>query len=191
MPKIVPDEQIYSAALQTVIEKGYAGATTKQIAAAADISEVTLFRKYGNKAELIRQAINNMVKQMDFQGATRYTGDVSADLLRVVELYQGSAEVSGRFFYTILLEIPRNPDLANIINTPFGLFESIGDLVARYQAEDILKKEYPLQAVAGLLGPLMATNIIRNATSEVPMPAPDLKSHVAAFLNGRFAHTPT
>ena len=52
MPKVVEDEKIYSAAMQTVIERGYSGATTKQIAGAADISEVTLFRKYGSKAEI-------------------------------------------------------------------------------------------------------------------------------------------
>ena len=185
MPKTVPDEQIFMAALQTVIEKGYTGATTRQIAAAADISEVTLFRKYGNKAELVKGAINHMARQMDFRSATRYTGDVEVDLLRVVEMYQGSAKTSGRFFYTIMLEIPRNQELAEIINTPFGLIHGVGDLIARYQREHILKQEPMLHAVAGLLGPLIALNIIHNATDRIPIPPMDLKRHVGQFLSGR------
>ena len=39
MPKIIDDEKVYRAAMQAVIERGYAGATTKQIAEAAGISE--------------------------------------------------------------------------------------------------------------------------------------------------------
>ena len=67
MPKIIEDEQVYLVALQTITERGYAGATTKQIAEAANMSEVTLFRKYGSKAELIRQAITAMAEQLDFE----------------------------------------------------------------------------------------------------------------------------
>ena len=184
MPKIVADEQIYNAALQSVIERGYAGATTKQIAKAADISEITLFRKYGNKAELIRQAITAMAEQIDFESATQYTGDLEADLLRVVEIYQGSAEKNGQFIYAILLEIPRYPELAEVIGTPMEMFNNIGQLLARYQEEGVLKQEHPMHALVGLLGPLIATNLIRNATKDMPFPPPDLVNHVAFFLNG-------
>ena len=36
MPKIIEDEKIYQAVMQVVGERGYAGATTKQMADAAD-----------------------------------------------------------------------------------------------------------------------------------------------------------
>ena len=186
MPKIVEDEKVYNAAIQTIIERGYSGATTKQMAEAADISEVTLFRKYGNKAVLIKQAIASIAKQIDFEAAARYTGDVAVDLLRVVEMYQGSAEKNGQFFYTILLEIPRHPELVDVIDTPLNMINCIGLLLARYQAEGVLKQEHPLHAVAGLLGPLMATNMIRGVKMDVPLPKSDLPGHVAHFLNGRY-----
>lgn len=185
MPKIIEDEQIYEAALQAVIERGYSGATTKQIAEAANISEVTLFRKYGNKAELIRQAITAMTVQLDFASAAQYTGDVTADLLRVVELYQGSAKKNGQFIYTIMSEIGRNPDLAEVIGAPMNMMRNIGQLLARYQEEGILKVEPPMHALAGLLGPLIAMNMLRNAMDGGLMPPPDLVNHVTFFLNGR------
>ena len=185
MPKIIEDEQVYLAALQTIMERGYAGATTKQIAEAANMSEVTLFRKYGSKAELIKQAITDMAEQMDFESATRYTGDVGDDLRRVVAMYQGAAEQKGQFIYTIILEIQRYPELAEAVGKPVQMFNRIGDLIGRYQKEGVLKTEHPMQALAGLLGPLIAANMIRNAVKDMPFPPTDLENHVACFLNGR------
>lgn len=185
MPKIVNDETVYRAAMQAVIDRGYAGATTKQIAEAAGISEVTLFRKYGNKAELVRQAIVNRAAQIDFDSATVYTGDVEADLLRVVETYQGTAERDGRFFYTIMSEIGRTSDLNDVLDTPVGMMGQVAMLLALYQHEGILNPEPPLQAVAGLLGPLMVTNMIRANVQNVDLPPMDLSQHVSHFLNGR------
>ena len=185
MPKIVLDETIYRAAIQIVMERGYSGATTKQIADAAGISEVTLFRKYGNKAQLIKQAIASVTEQIDLRTATTYTGDVAADLLRVAQTYQASAAEFGQFIYTVLLEIPRHPDLADLLDGPLALIGRVGQLLARYQVEGVLVKEHPLQAVAALWGPLMVTNIIRSAAPEIAPPPIDLVAHVVQFLDGR------
>ena len=185
MPKIIEDEKIYRTAMQMVAERGYAGATTKQIAEAADISEVTLFRKYGNKAQLVKRAIAAMVEQMDFASATCYTGNVSVDLLRVVQTYQDSAEKRGQFIYAMLSEIPRYPELADLLDAPLSMVNSVGQLLARYQAEGVLKQEHPLHAAAGLMGPLFVTNMIRGAKANVPLPRLDLPNHVAHFLSGR------
>lgn len=49
--------QILDAALSVFIDKGYSGATTAEIAKAADISEVTLFRYFTSKQEIFLQGI--------------------------------------------------------------------------------------------------------------------------------------
>ncbi len=54
MPKVIADMQIFQAVMEIIAARGYAGATTRQIAEAAGVSEVTLFRKYGSKAELVK-----------------------------------------------------------------------------------------------------------------------------------------
>ncbi len=185
MPKIIDDEKVYRAAMKTVIERGYAGATTKQIAEAASISEVTLFRKYGNKGELIKQAIAAQAKDIDFENAAFYTGDVTVDLLRVVTLYQETAGTAGQFLYTILSEIPRHPELKELFELPLGMMGSIGKMMARYQADGVLAQEHPLHAVSALLGPLIITNMLRTNRVNIPMPTIDLNDHVMLFLNGR------
>jgi AcrR family transcriptional regulator len=185
MPKIVQDKNVYHVAMQAVIERGYIGATTKQIAAAADISEVTLFRKYGSKAELIKKAIASIGQQFDFLSPIHYTGDVAADLLRVVQAYQETSAANGQFYFSVLLEIPRQPELAEAIDTPLAMIERLGELLTRYQTEGILAQENPVHAVAALLGPLIITNLMHNAAPDFPLPAIDLSQHVAHFLDGR------
>ncbi len=53
-------ERILVAAAHIFADAGYRGATTRRIAQEADVNEVTLFRHFGSKEELIREAIAHM-----------------------------------------------------------------------------------------------------------------------------------
>ena len=186
MPKILEDENIYRAVMQVVAERGYAGATTKQMADAAEISEVTLFRKYGNKAELIKQAITFIIEETDFSSAAHYTGDVHADLLRVVEAYQDTAIKNGLFIFSLFADLAHHPELLDLMKEPFSIFQSIGALIARYQSEGVLKTEHPLHAVAKLLAPLVYISTVRRSNLDEMLPDLDFSSHVTTFLEGHF-----
>ena len=185
MPKIVADEQIFQAVIQVVSERGYAGATTRQMADAAGVSEVTLFRKYENKAQLVKQAILFIIANSDFGSPAQYTGDVHVDLLKIVQAYQDTAAQHGIFIFTLFSEFSRYPELAEVMDAPLTIFQNIGELIARYQAEGILIQEQPLYTVATLLAPVMYVSTIRNAQLDPRMPELDLSEHVTAFLKGR------
>ncbi len=185
MPKVIENEGVYQAVMQVVLERGYAGATTKQMAEAASVSEVTLFRKYENKPELVRQAIAWLTGKIDFSTVAGYTGDVEADLMRMVLAYQNTAVQYGPFFAMILSEVPRNSELADIVAEPIRIFSSMADLLACYQEEGVLKSEHPLHALAALLGPVMYSSLLRGALSESFVPPLDLTKHVDSYLEGR------
>lgn len=187
MPKIIRDEDVFQAVLQVISERGYSGAATKQLAEAAGVSEVTLFRKYGSKAELVRQAIAHILEQTDFAAAARYTGDVQADLQRIVQAYQEAAVKHGVFILALFAELSRHPELLASMSEPLAIFQSFGALIARYQNEGMLKAEHPLHAVASLLGPLMYITIIRREKLDSSVPPLDLSLHVTRFLDGRLA----
>ena len=78
MPKILEDEKIFQAVIKVVSERGYIGATTRQMADAANVSEVTLFRKFGSKQHLVKQAISSIISQTDLATAAQYTRDINA-----------------------------------------------------------------------------------------------------------------
>ena len=52
-------ERILQAAYNCFSQKGYFGTTTREIAQAAGVSEVTLFRLFGSKKELFREVLLN------------------------------------------------------------------------------------------------------------------------------------
>ena len=184
MPKIVENSQIYLAVIQVISERGYSGATTKQMADAADISEMTLFRKYGNKADLVKQAITFIIENTDFSSSVHYTGDVYADLLRIVQAYQETAVKNGLFIFALISDLARHPELISSMNEPFSIFQSIGALISRYQREGVLKAEPPLHSVAKLLAPLVYVTTIQNTSMDDSLPDLDLSEHVRSFLRG-------
>jgi AcrR family transcriptional regulator len=185
MPKIVKDEEIYQAVIQVVSECGYSGATTKQMAKAANVSEVTLFRKYGSKQQMVKQAILYILVQTDFASAARYTGDMAGDLMRVVQAYQNAAVMNGLFIVSLFSEISRYPYLIDSFDEPLSIFRSIGQLIARYQEEGKLRKENPLHAVAALLSPLMYTAMLQRGMPNESLQPLDLTRHVSFYLEGR------
>ena len=184
MPKIIENSKIFHAIIQVVSERGYSGATTKQMADAADISEMTLFRKYGNKAELVKQAIAYIIEETDFSSSAHYSGDVHADLLRVVHAYRDTAVKNGLFIFSLFADLARHPELINSMREPFNIFQSIGALIARYQTEGVLKIEPPLHSVAKLLAPLVYISTVRNSKLDDTLPDLDLSEHVTSFLKG-------
>lgn len=186
MPKIIADLQIFQAVMEIIAERGYAGSTTRQIAEVAGVSEVTLFRKYGTKAELVRRSIQALIEQTEFESSTQYTGDIRADLLRVLRAYQEAVIRYERFFFVLFAEMNRTPELAGSFTRPFGLFQAIGALLARYQAEGVLKSENPLHSAASLLGPLIYFSMIARSAGDPAMSAMDLHIHIQHFLEGRF-----
>lgn len=190
MPKIVADEQIFQAVIQVVSERGYAGATTKQMAETAGVSEVTLFRKYDSKLELIRQAVSHLIMQSNFPAQVQYTGSLEADLLRVVQTYQQTAVQHGQFIFMILVEMPRYPELASLLDTPLSIYADIGQLMRRYQAAGQLKAENPMHALVALLGPLIFASMLQKTLGEAVLPPLNLELHVSHFLEGRRSYGP-
>jgi AcrR family transcriptional regulator len=58
-----PRQRIVQAAARVFAETGYRGATTRRIAHAANVNEVTLFRHFRSKEELLREAIAQAVRE--------------------------------------------------------------------------------------------------------------------------------
>ncbi|HZV09457.1 MAG TPA: helix-turn-helix domain-containing protein, partial [Novosphingobium sp.] len=57
-------QRIHDAARQLFAEKGFAAATTKEIARLADVSETLLFRYYGDKAGLFGEVVTQPFQQL-------------------------------------------------------------------------------------------------------------------------------
>lgn len=185
MPKIIADHAVYRATLTTLVERGYAGATTKLIAEAAGVNEGTLFRKYGSKPQLINAAIAECAFQLDPE-SIRYTGDVTADLTRAAEGYAQSIRNSSGLFPVIMSEMARYPELRPTVAAPHKVIREMAALITRYlDGGELVTDEDPLQAVACFLGPLIIIGMLQHASAEIAPAALDLARHVERFVRGR------
>jgi AcrR family transcriptional regulator len=73
-------ERIMRAAARVFGELGYRGATTRRIAQEAGVNEVTLFRHFGSKDELIREALEYRARPGRKQVLPDEPGDPVAEL---------------------------------------------------------------------------------------------------------------
>jgi AcrR family transcriptional regulator len=178
------DEAVFDAALSVLADRGYAGATTRSIAKAAGINEVTLFRRYGDKRRLILAAIHAEMQRLAI-GLTA-TGDLEADLLRVVEYYARIYQHRKGLVATLVLEGARDSDVAALISEPLAAISRLGELIDHYQRRGDLTEEPTEYAVQALLAPLLMTSVMQRITgSEDPLPDP--RSVVRRFLSGHLS----
>ena len=184
MPKVIDETKIFSAALEILIAHGYEGATTQKIAEVAGVNEVTLFRKYGNKAGLFEKVIEHQLADTPLNKLA-YTGDLKTDLLSIVEAYVETNETHGNIIPLLLIEMPRYPDLQGSFNTPWRNIQTILKTIQRYQEQGLLKNESPLASLSALIGPILVSQMLRHAKLNLPVPDIDAQAHVDAFLQGR------
>ena len=188
MPKLVDESRIFKVAVDQLMARGYDGATTREIAEAAGVNEVTLFRRYGSKAALLEQAIASRLADTPLSQPV-YTGDLEADLLSIVRAYLLTNEAHGDIIPIILIEASRHPDLRSSVGVPLGNLQGVVGIIGQYQAQGRLEREPPLVAISSLLGPLLISQMLKRASLELEAPPIDPVAHVLAFLRGRERHS--
>jgi len=86
-------ERLLEATLELISEKGYMGATTREIAAHAGVSELTLFRKFGKKEHLFGEMLKTFTFLPHLRGL-----DAEIDDMPVQE---GLTTIGKRFLRTL------------------------------------------------------------------------------------------
>ncbi|TLG77504.1 TetR/AcrR family transcriptional regulator [Culicoidibacter larvae] len=81
-------EKIVAATMQLLAQKGYKSTTTKEIASVAGVNEVTLFRNFGTKKNIVIHAIKYVPKMRRLEElATLFTGQLVQDLQTFMATY--------------------------------------------------------------------------------------------------------
>jgi AcrR family transcriptional regulator len=80
VPAMETRERILDAALRVYVQNGTRGATTRRIAESAGLTEVTLFRHFPTKAELLREAMDRAAAEVRVTPLPTAPSDPSAEL---------------------------------------------------------------------------------------------------------------
>lgn len=132
--RLTPDarrEQIIQAALAVFIEKGFSGTTTAELAKAASISEVTLFRHFSSKQEIFHAGVEPILFESLANDMPVIEGKISLDELSNVLFKRIKFLADHRGIIKLILnEHLLNQSDVNIIQKMAMTF---GKLVSAYQ----------------------------------------------------------
>jgi AcrR family transcriptional regulator len=112
-------QRILTAAAQVFTNEGYAGATTRAIAAEAGVNEVTLFRNFGNKKALLLAVIERFSALPGLGAlAGQLTGDYREDLARIAAVFMEMLGRNRRHILMTIAEAQRDPEIREIVALP-------------------------------------------------------------------------
>lgn len=120
-------------------EKGYKGATTKEIAERAGVNEVTLFRHFGNKKGIVEAAIEKygFVDSFENLFEENVIWEIEKDLKMLVREFQALLEQKKSVILLSLKEAGKFPELDALIkHIPQKYIK-----VLEYYFETMIKKE--------------------------------------------------
>lgn len=176
--------KILDAALEILAKSGIGGTTTRAIAEAADVNEVTLFRRFGTKMDLLRIAISHRL-DATMRTSAEYTGDLDRDLIRLAREYRNALATFGPLARVIFSEVAHTPDLRSSVETAQRFYRAIAELFQRYHEQGNLEAEPVWWTVTSFLGPLAMPFVINEiAPEEAEFPF-DARLYVQRFLDGR------
>jgi AcrR family transcriptional regulator len=186
-------DQLLEAALQVYSESGYHGATTRRIAAAAGVNEITLFRHFGSKDALLREALG----RCQAEGFVPLPEDPHDPLQELTDwsrshlqhLHQRAALIR-----TCLGEFAERPDLVSPeISCPVQSARTLAAYLERLKERGLAAESTePRAAATMLLGTLFADAIGRDLVPDMySVPTEEAPAqYVALFLRGIGVETP-
>jgi len=149
MKKSHIEEQLLEATFQLISEKGYLGATTREIAQKSGVTELTLFRHFGSKEKLFEAVL----KKYSFLPKLR-------ELLPVIESlpYDRAMRVLGVRFFEALKE---RKSLVKIMLSEINIYpDKIRSVYAEFTDELI-------QTLAGYIKSLQKRGILRQISAHI------------------------
>ena len=186
-------QRIISAAAEVGSKVGYSKATTKTIAKAAGVNEVTLFRHFGSKENLFSAAIEQyggpaLVPIIQSQ----FTGDYRADLTMVGKFFLDIMVARREMLRLMLCESANIPEVRTVLaRNPRELRQMLAQYLRSQMENGIIKEQHPEALAQAFLGMFFAYAISLNILDEAISPQISNSDLVAQFVDVFIAGTLT
>jgi len=157
-------EKILQAATQLYSETGFRGATTRQIAQLAGVNEVTLFRHFGSKTALLREAIRCACDPRQSPTLPEFPRDARAELLEWARMTWEGLWHRRAVIRTAMGEIEERPELFPKENSPTACAgRELAGYVERLRAAGLARAPFDTGAATTMLmGCLFADAVSRD-----------------------------
>ena len=186
-------ERLLQAAADIMAERGYARATTRAIAEAAQVNEVTLFRHFGSKRNLLSEVIQSRSALPDLKAIfqDRLSGDYRQDLVTLGTAFYQAITQRKEALRLILCEAQEMPDLQGVlVQIPDQLREILTAYFKAAIAKGHAREMDPEVMAQGFLGMFFSYGIAReilNSSVAEHIPAEELIAQfVDIFVDGTY-----
>jgi AcrR family transcriptional regulator len=182
-------DQLIEAAARLYAEAGYRGATTRRIAGEAGVNEITLFRHFGSKDALIREAVSraesSLAPSVQLPESPR---DPFRELRDWARAHLADLRDRRSLIRTCMGEIEEHPGIFSAENSPPAVAAKALSRYLRRLRENGLAKA-PFDEVAAstmLMGVLFADAMGRDLMPDMYRNDPEhaLDQYVKLFLRG-------
>jgi AcrR family transcriptional regulator len=179
---------ILEAAARLFGHHGYRGATTRRIAREAGVSEVTLFRQFGTKDALLREALGPSTRRLQVAPLPETPGNVERELVDWCATYLRQLRAARKVIRKSMGESDDRPGVAKrAVALPTAASRMLREYLQRASRQRALAPEFDVTAAATVLtGILFADAIGRDLMpGEFPEPASDVHKLYVRFVLGR------
>lgn len=156
-------KRLLQATLQVFAETGYRGATTRRIAQQAGVNEVTLFRQFGSKEQLIQEALQCAGRVSEGAALPNTPMDPRQELTEFCLAHARHFSEGRALIRKVLGEIEEHPDMVPFVTrSPVECRGSLIDYLARLRQQGFARADFdPCTAAAMLMGAIFADAMVR------------------------------
>jgi AcrR family transcriptional regulator len=183
-------QRILDAASRVFGRDGVSGATTREIARVAKVNEVTLFRYFKNKNELLRQVVlqsSKRYEQVFAEASLKTPADLRRTVRTYAETYAQKLRDNEDLVRTFMGEMNRHLKLCRrlFVESAKPVRQKfIAYLLAAQKARLVRKDLDPTTAADALTGMLMAGALRRPLTESIYSSRRYVETCVELFLKG-------
>jgi AcrR family transcriptional regulator len=155
-------QRMITAAMQLFGKVGYSQASTRAIAEAAGVNEVTLFRHFGNKKNLLMACIETFnASSFAAKFEAELTGDYSEDILRMAHLQIQDTAANFEILRLLLCDARNVPELREaMLAGGRGNLDRISGYFQRQIDAGVVRSDIPADVLASAFDGLFSTNVI-------------------------------
>jgi len=178
--------RILKAAAEIIAEKGYTRTTTRAIAKAAGVNEVTIFRHFGSKRNLFSEMINQHSALPDLTDIieSQLTGDYRQDLLQLGSVFFMTITARKEALRLMLCEAKELPEVREVaVKIPDQLRLVLTGYFQKKIETGYLRKLNPEVMAQGFLGMFFSYGIARDMLGASIAPEVSQEALIAQFVD--------
>ena len=169
--------EILAAAAEVFAQHGFRGSTTRRIAEAAGVNEITIFRQFGSKEALISEAMKHMTDSAGLASLPEIPSDPERELTEWSQSFIKHLRLRSSIIRKTMSEIEERPEMSECASSvPIEASNELCKyLVALKRQGRTSGKFDPITAAAMLMGAIFSDAMGRGMMPDV-FPQPEEKA---------------